>query len=268
MRRRTHITHRGHHAMSLSRWESIGIQFLVPALLIALAAFVVGEYAHQKFPEISIPYFLSALGASLTRITFAYIVSLIVGVALGLWSLMSPRAERLLLPIWDVLESLPVLVFFPVIITAFAAMSGYSLAAIAIMALSMVWNIVFSTIGGLRVIPRDIHAVPFIFKLTPLQRLEHVILPALIPSLVTGSLLAWAEGWNMLMVAEVIHTYVPSASQSSDLFGIGSILVHASASGDMHAFIAAVGVMVAVVAILNVFLWQPLLSYSARFKFE
>lgn len=268
MRKHLHVTHRGHRPMPLSRWEHVFIYIALPALLITIAAYCISAYAQHVYPEISVMQFLGALAASVLRITAAYAISLVLGVALALLSLSTPTSERILLPIWDVLESLPVLVFFPVIIAVFFALGGYSLAAIVIMALSMIWNIVFSSIGGLRVIPTEVRTLGHVFGLTWRERMRHIILPALFPSLVTGSLLAWAEGWNMLMIAEVVHTYLPNATADSDLFGIGSVLVHASATGNTHAFIAAVGVMVAVVAVMNLFVWQPLLRTSEKYKFE
>lgn len=268
MRKHAHITHRSQRRYLLSPLERWIIHLALPALIIVAAAFIVGTYAHREFREISLLQFTFALMLSMLRITLAYLIVLVVGVCLGLLSVATPTLERILLPVWDVLESLPVLVFFPAIIAAFAAFGGFFAAAICIMALSMLWNIVFSTIGGLRVIPEEVRSLGPVFGLTKWEQLRHIILPALIPSLVTGSLLAWAEGWNMLMIAEVIHTYVPKSTDANDLFGIGSILVHASANGDTHAFIVAVGVIVAVVAIMNLLVWQPLLNFGEKFRFE
>jgi NitT/TauT family transport system permease protein len=95
-----------------------------------------------------------------------------------------------------------------------------------------------------------------------------VILPAIFPELVTGSILAFAQGWNLIIVAEVIHTYLPHGTSSQDLFGIGSILVNASATGQTDMFIACIAVMIAVIGCINYFVWQKLIHYSEQFKFE
>jgi NitT/TauT family transport system permease protein len=130
------------------------------------------------------------------------------------------------------------------------------------------WSVVFSLVGGLRVIPQDIRSVGQIFGVRGFSFIEKILLPATVPYLITGSLLAWASGWNIIIVAEVLHTYLPNADQSSDLFGIGSILVHAAANGQQTTFLAAIIVLVIAIALINFFVWQKLLNYAERFKFE
>jgi ABC-type anion transport system duplicated permease subunit len=93
-------------------------------------------------------------------------------------------------------------------------------------------------------------------------------LPALFPSLITGSLLAWAAGWNILIVAEVLHTYVPVGQNVGDVFGIGSVLVQASSSGNQSLFIWSIVVIVLAITLINIFVWQRLLKYAERFKFD
>jgi NitT/TauT family transport system permease protein len=173
-----------------------------------------------------------------------------------------------LIPVYDVLESVPVLVFFPVIILFFIHYSLLNTAAVFILILTMVWSIAFAAIGGLHVIPEDVLFVPKIFGLTKFQSFRKVILPALFPSLITGSLLAWAAGWNILIVAEVLHTYVPSGQNVGDVFGIGSVLVQASSSGNQSLFLWSIVVIVLAITLINIFVWQRLLKYAERFKFD
>jgi NitT/TauT family transport system permease protein len=97
---------------------------------------------------------------------------------------------------------------------------------------------------------------------------RRILLPAIVPYAITGSLLAWAQGWNIVIVAEVLHTYIPGGSPSNDLFGIGSMLVNATASGQNGIFIVAILAMVLLIGFLNFFIWQKLLHYAERYKFE
>jgi NitT/TauT family transport system permease protein len=127
---------------------------------------------------------------------------------------------------------------------------------------------VFSVVGGLRVIPTDIKHAAHIFNISGWRRLRTITLPAIVPYLVTGSLLAWDQGWNIIIVAEVLHTYIFNGNSSQDLFGIGSQLVHSSVTGDQNTFFLALLTMVIFVGLLNVVVWQRLLVYSERFKFE
>ena len=93
-------------------------------------------------------------------------------------------------------------------------------------------------------------------------------MPAIFPQFVTGSILSFAAGWNICIVAEVLHTYIPNGNSSQDLYGIGSVLVNASAQGNNLTFLAAVIIMVIIIALLNFFIWQKLLHYSQQFRFE
>ena len=249
--------------------QSVYTLIVVPMLVLVVAIVLVRLFAAQTFPEpITLGYLLGALGATVARLFFAYALALVVGVPLALMVTRSTSAEHLLLPLFDVMQSVPVLAFFPVVIVFFVHYGLYSGAAVFILFLSMLWNIVFSLVGGLRVIPADIRAAGRLFGLRGFAYIKKITLPAVVPYLVTGSLLAVAQGWNIIIVAEVLHTYLPGATQSADLFGIGSVIVHASAASEQSTFLAAIIVVVFAIALLNFFIWQKLLKYAERFKFE
>ncbi|MDE2188755.1 MAG: ABC transporter permease subunit [Patescibacteria group bacterium] len=268
----THYTHRGHRVHRLSFLEKVLIWLIVPALVIVIAmaaiTFVGVRIVPIPFAHLPIGYLGLAFLSSFARLFVAYIASLVVGLLLALAVIKSALWERVLIPVYDVLESVPVLVFFPVIILFFIHYGWLNSAAIFILFLTMIWSIVFNAIGALRVIPADILAVPKIFKLGRFTAFRKVILPALFPSLVTGSLLAWAAGWNILIVAEVLHTYVPAGENVADVFGIGSILVQASATGNQSIFLWSIVIIVVAIMIINIFVWQKLLRYAERYKFD
>ena len=209
-----------------------------------------------------------ALIATFSRLLVAYLFALTFAIPLALFVEKSPLAERIFLPIFDIAQSVPVLAFFPLIILLFIHSGWVSGAAIFIIFLSMLWNIVFSLVGGLKVIPTDIKAAAQVFNIKGWLYLRKVTLPAIVPYLVTGSLLAWAQGWNVIIVAEVLHTYIPGGTSAQDLFGIGSVLVNASATGQNGTFVVVILIMVTVIALLNFFVWQKLLHYAERFRFE
>ena len=117
-------------------------------------------------------------------------------------------------------------------------------------------------------IPNDIKWAARVFNIRKGSFLRYVLIPVVFSYIVTGSLLAWAQGWNIIIVAEVLHMYIPMGTANQDLFGIGSVLVHTVASGDTGTFVAALLVMVLGIAVLNLFVWQKLLNYAERFKFE
>ncbi len=266
--------HIGHHhrkmvSYTASLAQSIYTLLLVPLLAVVVAVVLlrgVGLAVPQE--QVTLSYLLLALGATFVRLFIAYALALMVSLPLALLVTWSPRAERIFLPLFDIMQSVPVLAFFPVVIVFFVGWGLYSGAAIFILFLSMLWNIVFSLVGGLRVIPQDIPAAAVIFQVRGLSYVRKILLPAVTPYLITGSLLAFAQGWNIIIVAEVLHTYLPGSSTSTDLFGIGSLLVHAAAAGETQVFLWAIAVLVVAIALLNFFVWQKLLAYAERFKFE
>jgi NitT/TauT family transport system permease protein len=206
--------------------------------------------------------------ASLSRLIIAYVIALILSVPLALLITATPKLEKVLLPFFDVLESVPVLAFFPVIVLIFIKINYFNGAAIFVLIITMIWSLVFSMIGGINTMPSDIKEAAFVFKARGLKKLFSIILPAVFPFIVTGSILAWASGWNILIVAEVLHNYIPGSSEAVDLPGLGNLLVKATFAGNQALFILTLTVMVALITLLNLFVWQRLLKLAERYKFE
>lgn len=244
---------------------------IVPVLVV-VGVFIVLRLLTAYNPitdsTINLSYLFSALAATFFRLFVAYVLALVLAIPLALLINYNAMAERILLPLFDIIQSVPVLAFFPVIILFCVRYNFLNGAAIFILFLSMLWNIVFSAVGGMRVIPSDIKSAAKIFHLKGWGYFREVLLPGIVPYLVTGSLLAWAQGWNIVIVAEVLHTYIPNGTQAQDLFGIGNILVASAAAGQHQVFFLAILFMVAAIGLLNFFVWQKLLRYAEKYKFE
>ncbi len=224
--------------------------------------------APQELTQISFTTLFLAGGYTLYRLALAYILALLVAIPLALFATTNPIAEKILLPTFDIIESIPILAFFPILILFFIRFNFLNGAAIFILFLSMLWNIVFTVVGGLKIIPKDIIYAAHVFKIRGWAFFSEVLLPSIFPEIITGSILALAQGWNLIIVAEVMHVYIPGGTPSQDLFGIGSILVQAAGTGHTHIFVAAIFVMVVIIAFLNFFVWQKLFHYAEQFKFE
>ncbi len=251
--------------------ERLYVLVLVPTIIFVLvvAAYVFYPLVAPPSGEtVSLSTMLFATFSTFMRIAIAYVLSLIVAVPLALLTVSNRTVEALLLPVFDILESVPILAIFPVILLVFIQFNFLNGAAIFILFLNMLWNIVFALVGGLKIIPKDIISAAQVFHVTGFSYLRKIILPAILPQLVTGSILAVAEGWNLIIVVEVLHTYIPGGTSAQDLFGIGSILVNAAANAQSSVFLAAVGILVLIIGLVNLFVWQKLLRYAARFRFE
>ncbi len=269
---RKHVHHSVRHIALIyptSFWQRMHSAFtpfiVIVALFIILRLFSIFPSVPGSISPIIIG---EALLATFVRLLIAYIFAIALSIPLALIATHSQRMMRLFLPIFDIAQSVPVLAFFPLVILLFIHFGLTNAAAVFIIFLSMLWNIVFNMIGGLIVIPSDIKAAAQVFSIRGINYVHTILLPAIVPYIITGSLLAWAQGWNIIIIAEVLHTYIPGGSPSNDLFGVGSMLVNASANAEGSLFIASLLSMVFLIAFLNFFVWQKLLHYAERFKFE
>jgi len=260
---------------SLLAQTTLGHRLLSTAIVIAAAAVCTVVALHFANPRntfdinrVSLSDVLHATSNTFFRMFVAYVLSMLISVPLALLISVTPKVQRIMLPIADILQSVPVLAFFPVVVVFFTKGHAFELAAIFVIFLSMIWNIVFPVIGGLAAIPDDIRSAAHVFGVRGIWKFWYITLPSIFPFIVTGSLLAWAQGWTVVIVAEVLHTYIPNASPSVDLLGLGSLLVDANAQQKTSVFVAALCAMILLVAMINILVWQPLLRLAHRFRFD
>ncbi len=263
--------HHYHFSYPLSFRHHFGSLAVVSAILILvmLQVFHLAEpAASSSIHNISITTLVAASLATLYRLSIAYVISLVISVPLALLITSTPKTEKYLLPLFDIIQSVPALAFFPLLVLLFIRFNFFEGAAIFILVLDIVWNLVFSMVGGLKSIPNDIKAASVIFGAKGFKKLWFVTLPSILPYIITGSFLAWGQGWNIIVVAEVLHNYIPGGNTSSDLFGLGSLLVNSTASGQSSVFLAGLITMVIIIGFLNFFVWQKLIHLTERYKFD
>lgn len=209
-----------------------------------------------------------ATAATVWRLVVAYILALIVAIPLVVISTGKPRIEKVMLPIFDILQSVPALAFFPVVVLVFIKFNFFDGAAIFVLFMAMVWNLVFSMVGGIKTMPAEIADAAKVFGASGLNKLRYITLPSIFPYIVTGSLLAWGSAWTIIIVAEVLHNFIPNSSSSSDLLGLGSLLANSAYQGNSLLFIISLLVMIIVISLMNLFVWQKLLQKATRYKFD
>lgn len=268
-------TTRRHHSFHFSYETTIRHHLTAvgaATLVIIVIAFLVLHFANPQnafdVNQISVITVLTATFNTVLRLFVAYVFSVLVAVPLALLIVSNHTTQRILLPIADVAQSVPVLAFFPVIVVFFITSHNLELAAIFIIFIAMMWNIVFTVIGGLQTIPDDVKSAAIVFDVHGFKRFWNITLPAIFPFIVTGSLLAWAQGWTTVIVAEVLHTYIPNGDPSQDLLGLGSLLVDSNTAGQGAVFLATLAVMVLLITLINLVIWQRLLHLAERFKFD
>jgi len=206
---------------------------------------------------------------STSRMVVAYLLSLVFAIAYGHTAATNKRAAVVLLPLLDVLQSIPILGFFPAALVFFVATFhghpiGIELAVVFLIFTSMSWNMAFGVYESLTTIPQDLEAAAASFGLTGWLRFRHLAFPAAIPKLVYNSILSWTNGWFFLVASEIFT----AGGTEFQRPGLGAFIAIAGRNGDTASIAIGIGVLAAVVLALDIFLWRPLGAYSERFRME
>ncbi|MBI1798766.1 MAG: ABC transporter permease subunit [Candidatus Eisenbacteria bacterium] len=260
--------------MPVNRPSSRGWTVVLVALLLAAATLFQGPRALQMARAVvySEPGFADLPGAaawSLMRMTVSYLASLAFAWLVGYQAATNPRAARVLLPLLDVGQSVPVLGFFPAAIFLFVTLLGggrigFELAAIFLIFTSQSWNLAFGVYEGLSTIPLETRAATESLGLRGPLLWRTLYLPACVPSLVYNSILSWANGWYFLIASEIIV----SGPVHYDLPGLGSVMSQAFARGDLRLAIGAILVLTTLVLAIEFVVWRPLRAWSMRFRYD
>src|SRR5512146_1140045 len=195
-------------------------------------------------------------GLSTLRMAFAYLLSLVFSLVYARAAAASRTAERVMLPLLDILQSVPILSFMPGVVLA--------LAAIVLIFTSQAWNMAFSFHQSLITIPTQLSEAARIYRLGFWQRFSRLELPFGAIALIANSMMSWAGGWFFLMASEQFTLGVKDLR----LPGLGSYLAHAAELGDTGALLLGLGTLVAVILLLDQIVWRPLMAWSDRFKVE
>jgi len=206
---------------------------------------------------------------SLARGLLAYGCSLTFTLVYGYWAAKDTRAEKILLPLLDILQSIPVLGFMPGLVLGLVAIFprsnlGLELAAILMIFTGQAWNMTFSFYHSLKSVPHDLGEVGAVYRFNPWHRLRDIELPFAAIGLVWNSMMSMAGGWFFLMVSESFVL----GDRDFRLPGLGSYMTEAVAKGDTVAMLWAILAMTLMIIALNQMLWRPLAVWSRKFRVE
>jgi NitT/TauT family transport system permease protein len=242
-------------------------------LVLAAGVILVAGGAHYLPAPLQIPTEVRRLPLyalySFGRMLCAYVAALTFSVTYGYVAATNRRAERIMMPLLDVLQSVPVLGFFPAAVYFFVNLThgsrlGVEMASIFLIFTSQAWNIAFGCYEAITTIPQDSFDALASQGVRGWMKFRRLYLPACVPKLVYNSILSWAGGWYFLIACEII-TLGPA---SESLPGLGSFLRHASSEGKSGLTLAGVATLVAIVVAMHVFIWRPLESWSEKFRYE
>jgi len=253
-------------------WADLAVVGTLGGVAFAATSFV-GEAALPLRPAVEIdlsPWALPGYALlSLMRGLVAYLLSLGFTLAYGYWAARDRRAERVLVPLLDVLQSVPVLGFMPGLVLALVALfprsnAGLELAAVVMIFTGQAWNMTFSFYRSVRAVPRVQLEVAEHYRFGWWQRFRQVELPASVIGLTWNSMMSMAGGWFFLMVSEAFVL----GDRDFRLPGLGAYMSVAVARGDGAAMAAAVAAMVVMIVALDQLLWRPVVVWSQKFRQE
>jgi NitT/TauT family transport system permease protein len=251
----------------------LSLSDIVVIVLLAVVLYLgvnmaVNTPSEVRGPDISLkitvlPYYALL---SMRRMLAAYILSLVFSIIYGYTAARNPLAERWLMPLLDVLQSVPVLSFLPVVLLALLSILpqglAIELAAIILIFTSQVWNLTFSFYQSLTTLPIEMREAAAVFRFNRWLRFKVVEMPFAALGLIWNSVMSWAGGWFFLMAAEIFTL----GDRDFRLPGLGAYLQTAASKGDSRALSLGVGTLVLIIVALDQLVWKPLLAWAERFK--
>ncbi len=206
---------------------------------------------------------------SLTRGLVAYVLSLVFTLVYAFWAAKDARAERILVPLLDILQSIPVLGFMPGLVLALVALFphsnvGLELAAVIMIFTGQAWNMTFSLYHSLKSVPPELQEAATLYRFDWWQRFRWVELPFGTTALAWNSMMSMAGGWFFLMINESFVL----GEHDFRLPGLGSYMKVAVEKGNVTAMAYAVTAMVVMIVALDQVLWRPVVVWAQRFRVE
>jgi NitT/TauT family transport system permease protein len=200
------------------------------------------------------------------RMAAALVASLVFSLAYAAIAAKSRQAEKIMIPVLDVLQSVPILGFLSITVTGFIALFpgrllGVECAAIFAIFTSQAWNMTFSLYQSFRTVPVELIEAARMYHLSAWQRFWRLEVPHGVPALVWNMMMSVSGGWFFVVAAEAITV----SGQTILLPGIGSYIATAIADRNLVAIGWAVLVMLCVILLYDQLLFRPLLAWSRKF---
>jgi ABC-type anion transport system duplicated permease subunit len=262
------------------------VEKLVAAVLIIMITILVLGSQSQHFPDLStirggfneppaeeLARLPSLIALTMTRLSIAYGVSLVVAIGLGILAAEHKKLATVIYPIYDIGQGVPILALFPILFVGLDRFLGMprvalELTCIIMLVLDMIWYMFINIVSAVKNIPTEINEVNQIFGLKGIKRLRHVVIPSILPAIVTGSILSWGTGWNTIIFAEYLPSSDPSIPPLS-VPGLGSLLDKAGYEyGNTVFLIFLLAIIAAIVLSMEVLIWRRLLRRFEKYRVE
>jgi len=263
----------GGWARLFSRWDVLAV-----LLILGLLVFLGEASRHlfeplaelQRSPPSLDPVNLPEYAARTTlRMLIAMALSLLFTFTYATLAAKNRNAERLLVPLLDILQSVPILGFISVTVVFFMALApgkvlGAEFAAIFAIFTSQAWNMAFSFYQSLRTVPTELIEASRNFRLTPWMSFWRVDVPFAMPQLIWNMMMSMSGSWFFVVASEAISV----GNTTVTLPGVGSYIALAIQQQNLRAVGWAIGTMLVVILIYDQVLFRPLVAWADRFRFE
>jgi NitT/TauT family transport system permease protein len=250
------------------RYVSLGLILVLSwLLLITVGVAVYSIYIHPlgAMALAQIRGLPIALGSSIARLVAAYLLSLAISFPLALFLTQRHRAARVGMPLVEIIASIPATAIFPLVIFVLLVYLGAQFTSILLLMTGMIWYLFFNLLSGMRSIPPDLDEAARSYGVRGWPYYRRVLLPAIFPAFITGSITAFGGGWNTLIVAEYLSISTsaasPSCTPSGILYqvpGIGQLIDLGFAECSPAVYTAALLALIASVIVVNELVWKPM----------
>ncbi len=256
-----------------TRWDVIAIIVVIGILTFFAEASrgLLAPLSHLTMSPLSLdPVNLPVYAARTTlRMFTALALSLLFTFTYATWAAKSPRAEKLLVPLLDILQSVPILGFLSVTLVFFMSLVpgrvlGAEFAAVFVIFTSQAWNMAFSFYQSLRTLPDELCEACGSFHLTPWMRFWQLEVPFAMPGLLWNTMMSMSGSWFFVVASEAFsvgHTNIA-------LPGIGSYIALANEQGNLRAIGWAIATMLIVILIYDQLIFRPLVVWGDRFRID
>lgn len=254
-------------------WDMLGLLFVLAVITFfawnakqMATPYELGEMIPISLSASALPFYA---GRTVVRMLIAMLFSLLFTFIFGTWAAKSKRAERIIIPLVDVLQSVPILGFLSVTVAGFiglfpGSLLGPECAAIFAIFTSQAWNMALGFYQTIRSVPAEVEEAARLFHLTAWQRFWRIEVPHSMPGLLWNAMASMSAGWFFVVAAEAITV----SNQQILLPGIGSYIAVAIQAANMQAIGYAVLTMFVVIVFYDQLLFRPLVAWSEKFKSE
>ncbi len=223
----------------------------------------------QMVIMVSIEIWIYAIEATIftnIRLFLAYMISLVFSLTVGIAAALNERLGKIIIPILDILQSVPILGFFPVaiylLVAVFPDRIGVELASIFLIFTSQAWNITFGVYQSALTIPSEFKDLAKAYGIKGLKYVTRIVIPSTFHSLIYNSMMAWAGGWFFVTACEMISM----GEFNIVLPGLGSFILMSAYKGDFYKLAIGLVMMLTSIILVNLLIWNPLLEKAEEYR--